>query len=123
MTVANPPLIDSTVTVTVPTKSKGETIRKMNVLAKLNFKLEPKDIIDTTRLVLEGCVKELDRIGLISIEKCTFKNVIWPLVKIENTIGTELSPINFLQYVSMDEAVRNASVEANKLIDVSFGRG
>ncbi|PJF16637.1 Neurolysin/Thimet oligopeptidase 2 domain-containing protein [Paramicrosporidium saccamoebae] len=89
----------------------------MRILPKLNFNLKPDEILNLTRLVLEKCVTELDRVGAVPAPQCTFQNVIWPLSQLETTVRTELSAATFLQYVSPVDAVRDASVEATKLID------
>lgn len=93
------------------------TLNNMKILPKLNFNLKPDELLNLTRIVIEGCVKELDRVGAIPIPQCTFKSVIWPLSQLETTVRTELSAATFLQWVAPEEAVRNASVEATKLLD------
>ena len=103
-------------TVAVNQDSKKE----MRLLPKLNFKLRPEEIMNITRMVLGKCVESLDRVGAISMDACTFKSVVWPLAQTERIVGTDLSVVGFLQYVSADAAVRSASVEATKLIDVSL---
>lgn len=90
----------------------------MRVLPRINFNLPPEEILNLTRLVLGRCVEGLDRVGTTALSNCTFDNVIWPMAHLETVVRTELSAANFLQYVSTDAAVREASVEATKLIDV-----
>lgn len=103
-------------TTTMPTTQNG--IRKMRILPKLDFNLTPEQVLEVTRIVLNASTKELDRIGSIAVHNCTFNNVMWPISQLECKVGTELASVNFLQYVSDDENVRKASVEATKLIDV-----
>lgn len=93
-------------------------VNNMQILPKLKFDVKPEEILNLTRSVLEFCVKELDRVGSLPATQCTFNNTIWPLAQLETKVGTELSAANFLQYVSTNPAIRDASVEATKLIDV-----
>lgn len=90
---------------------------KMRILPKLNFAMKASELLSLTKSVLESGVRELDRIGAVSQGNCTFRNVILPLAQLEASMGTRLGAASFLQYVSSEESIRKASVEATKLID------
>lgn len=89
----------------------------MQIPLKLNFGLKPEEILKLTQSVLEFCVKELDRVGSQPAAQCTFNSTVWPLAQLETKMNTDLAAATFLQYVSTDQAVRDASVEATRLVD------
>lgn len=55
----------------------------------------------------------------VSVETATFENVIKPLVDEEDIMGLDTAILGFYQYVSAEKALRDASSEAEKLLDVS----
>jgi len=86
-------------------------------LPKLNFALKASDIATLTKSILEEGVRELDRVASTPPTNCTFSNVIWPLAALETNIEIKLSAATFLQNVSTDGDVRQASVEATKQLE------
>lgn len=99
------------------TKGSSTDSESMRILPKLDFSLRADQILSLTRLVIESSTKELDRIGSLRPEECTFVKAIWPLAKLETEVNTKLSTATFLQYVSPNEEIRQASVEATKILD------
>jgi len=96
---------------TIATTSNGVSFD----LPKLRWNLTAEEIVPMTKGLLAKCNSELDRIG--TLDKGTFEGVVLPLAELERLVMTELAPCSFLQHVSMDSKVREASVEATKLMD------
>ncbi|CAI0653540.1 unnamed protein product, partial [Colletotrichum noveboracense] len=72
---------------------------------------DSKKICDQTRALLDKLVAE------IPAEKATFDNVMRPIAKDENESGLSTRILGFYQYVSGDAALREASTEADKIMD------
>lgn len=62
--------------------------------------------------------KLLDEIAAIPKEQRTFDNVVRRMGLYDSQADKEAEPGLFLQYVSEDEAVRNASVDGDKKLQV-----
>lgn len=88
-------------------------------IPSIKFDLKPDEILSKTKGTIERCLDQLQKIGATPAGERSFESVIWPLSQLERTIQTDLSAETFLQYVSTEEDVRNASVEATKLLNVS----
>lgn len=75
---------------------------------------QTKALVDHTRSVLDRIAKE------VTPETATFANVILPMAEDENMAGLQNRIIGFYQAVSKDEALRQASSQAEEMID-EFG--
>lgn len=75
---------------------------------------DTKRLIDRSRGVQDGIVKAL------TPDKATFANTLLPVAHDENEMALETHIIGFYQAVSTDKALRDASSEAEKLLD-DFG--
>jgi hypothetical protein len=69
-------------------------------------------LIDSSRAVQDGIAKD------VTPETATFDSVVELLARDENVMGLEASIIGFYQYVSTEKELRDASSEAEKLLDV-----
>lgn len=87
------------------------------ILPKLNFKLDAAGILKECRESIETMKTEFDRIGAIPFEKCTFESVMRPWSLAEAQFTTKIASYNFPQYVSPSTEIREASVEATRIID------
>lgn len=63
--------------------------------------------------------KLLDEIAALPKEQRNFDNVVRRMGLYDSEADKEAEPSLFLQYVSEDEAVRNASVDGDKKLQVS----
>ncbi|KAF2180573.1 metallopeptidase MepB [Zopfia rhizophila CBS 207.26] len=75
---------------------------------------DTKRLIDRSRSVQDGIVKD------IAPEKASFENVLLPIARDDNKMAIESHIIGFYQAVSTDQKLRDASTEAEKLLD-DFG--
>lgn len=57
-----------------------------------------------------------DQIAALPAEKCTFSTVFLPLALAEGHLDATTEPLSFYQNVSPDQALRDASTDAEKLI-------
>ncbi|KAI1334447.1 peptidase family M3 [Xylariaceae sp. FL0016] len=72
---------------------------------------DAKSLCDTTRSLLDKIVAD------VPAEKSTFASVLAPMVTDENESQLSARILGFYQYVSADADLRNASTEAEKLMD------
>ncbi|KAF2442931.1 zincin [Karstenula rhodostoma CBS 690.94] len=72
---------------------------------------DTKALIDRSRNIQDGIVKD------VSPESANFKNVLLPVALDDNKMAIESHIIGFYQAVSTDKALRDASTEAEKLLD------
>ncbi len=94
-------------------------------LPKLNFAVTAEGLLALTRETLASSVALVDRIVAafppLAAEApsggCTFATAVAPLARMEAHVSTVLAAAYFLQYVSTDDALRAASVEAKKLMN------
>ncbi|RPA74369.1 zincin [Ascobolus immersus RN42] len=70
-----------------------------------------KKLIDRSKLLEDSIAKEITK------ETATFNNVLQPLANEESDMSLEAHILGFYQYVSADKALRDASSEAEKLMD------
>ncbi|KAK8105518.1 peptidase family M3 [Apiospora kogelbergensis] len=70
-----------------------------------------KTLCDTTRSVLDKVVAQ------VPVEKATFASVLKPMAEDEDQSALNGRILGFYQYVSADEELRNASTEAEKIMD------
>ncbi|KAK7956377.1 uncharacterized protein PG986_005599 [Apiospora aurea] len=72
---------------------------------------QAKALCDTTRSVLDKVVAQ------VPVEKATFASVLKPMAEDEDQSALNGRILGFYQYVSADEDLRNASTEAEKIMD------
>lgn len=72
-------------------------------------------ILSITHQAIKSSKELLDRIGSTPTEQCSFESVVLPLAD-NDLITSAVDVLTFYQYVSPDEGLRNAAVEADKLI-------
>ncbi|KAL8710607.1 MAG: hypothetical protein Q9220_004831 [cf. Caloplaca sp. 1 TL-2023] len=74
-------------------------------------------VIEDTKKLIEKSRGVLDSISAgVKSEDASFKQVLLPMAQDENQMGLTAAVIGFYQAVSTDQALRNASTEAEKLI-------
>ncbi|KAJ1815990.1 metalloendopeptidase, partial [Coemansia sp. RSA 2598] len=81
----------------------------------LNFALSADDIRVSVDKIIAEAKATFDAVA--AQPKPTFENVIVPLATRENKRGAEYSVITFLQNVSTDKSVRDASTEAEEKLE------
>ncbi|KAJ2077497.1 metalloendopeptidase [Coemansia sp. RSA 988] len=79
----------------------------------IRFDISPEDIIHTAEYAITRERQFLDTIA--QVEKPAFDSVIVPLKEADNKCNTEYRICGFLQYVSSDKDVRDASAKAMAL--------
>ncbi|KAI9888207.1 MAG: hypothetical protein M1814_001092 [Vezdaea aestivalis] len=85
------------------------------------FTATPKSIKEATDVLLQKSRKVQDDIVKgVTLNGATFDNVLLPMAYDENSMALESHIIGFYQAVSSDEALRNASTEAEKVMDDFF---
>ncbi|GKT45334.1 saccharopine dehydrogenase [NAD(+), L-lysine-forming] [Colletotrichum spaethianum] len=72
---------------------------------------DSKKICDQTRALLDKLVAE------VPVDKASFDNVMRPIAKDENESGLSTRILGFYQYVSSDAALREASTQADTIMD------
>lgn len=86
------------------------------------FEHTPETLLKDTHKIINRSRKLEDEIAKnVTPETASFDNVIKPLAEDENESGLETAILGFYQYVSADKAVRDASSESEKLLEVSLG--
>lgn len=88
-----------------------------------DFTHTPESLISATKSLIERSRKIENTIAKeITPETATFNNVLKPLADDEGDMSLEAHILGFYQYVSTDKALRDASSEAEKLMDVSISQ-
>lgn len=83
-----------------------------------SFTATPDSIVADTKSMLASSKKVTDDIvGRISLKDAAFKNVLLPMANDENQQTLKAHILGFYQSVSTDQALRDASTEAEKLMD------
>src|SRR5947207_9587843 len=78
----------------------------------------PTSIVDDTKRLIERSRKAQDQVaGTVQSEAATFANVLLPLAYVENARALDANILRFYQDVSPDSKLRDASSEAQKLLD------
>ena len=78
----------------------------------------PKSVVEDTKRLVEKSRKVQDNIvAEVSESDASFKNVMLPMAYDENTMALEAHIIGFYQAVAADQELRDASTEAEKLLD------
>jgi Zn-dependent oligopeptidase len=83
----------------------------------LDFHLSPEDIIASTKEAIRVATERLDQIGQLDDKECNVEGVIEGFAKIDSDFRIATSAATFLSSASTDKAVRDASNEAEKLIN------
>ncbi|KAJ2741528.1 metalloendopeptidase, partial [Coemansia sp. BCRC 34301] len=81
----------------------------------LNFNLSPADIEHLTETLIAQNKKVQDEVAAQT--NPTFANVIVPLATLQNEQSADISVVSFLQNVSTDKDIRDASMTAEKKLD------
>lgn len=84
------------------------------------FTHTPESVIEETNRLITISRKLQDQIAKdVTPETANFENVLKPLAEDENEMGLDTAILGFYQYVSTDKKLRDASSEAERLLDVS----
>ncbi|KAI9875491.1 MAG: hypothetical protein M1830_008410, partial [Pleopsidium flavum] len=82
------------------------------------FTATPSSLIDDTKRLVDISRNLQDKIVADATEEsASFKDVVLPMAHDENTMALEAHIIGFYQAVSTDQALRDSSTEADKLLD------
>ncbi|KAL1987257.1 hypothetical protein VTN96DRAFT_4285 [Rasamsonia emersonii] len=82
------------------------------------FTATPTSIVEDTKRLIERSRKVQDQVAAsVQPEAATFANVLLPLAHDENQMTLEAHILAFYQAVSTDQKLRDASSEAEKLLD------
>jgi len=83
------------------------------------FTHTPESVISNTKRIIESSRTLQDKIAKeVTPDNATFDSVLEPLAIDENQMGLEAAILGFYQHVSTDKVLRDASSEAEKLLDV-----
>ena len=78
----------------------------------------PSSVVEDTKKIIEKSRQIQDQIVAdVKPDQATFEDVMLPMAYDENNCGLETHILGFYQAVSTDQALRDASTEADKLID------
>ena len=82
------------------------------------FTATPSSLIEDTNRLIDITRKLQDRVvGDVAEGTASFEKVLLPIAHDENTMALEAHIIGFYQAVSTDQALRDSSTEADKLLD------
>ncbi|OMJ09756.1 Neurolysin, mitochondrial, partial [Smittium culicis] len=82
-----------------------------------NFNISIEDInTKADELIAKGKAVH-DQVASVSLDDISFDNVIVPLATYENESMVDYSTVTFLQHVSTDKNIRDASMEAEKKLE------
>ncbi|KAH7417916.1 metallopeptidase MepB [Cadophora sp. MPI-SDFR-AT-0126] len=82
------------------------------------FTATPESIIDDAKRIIETSRKaQEDIVKSVRPESADFANVLLPLIQSENAFKLESHILQFYQHVSLDKVLRDASAEAEKIIN------
>jgi len=83
------------------------------------FKHTPQILLEETRAIIESSRRLEDGIARdVKPEEATFENVLGIMAKDEDVTALKSRIIGFYQYVSEDKALRDASSQAEKELEV-----
>lgn len=82
----------------------------------LKFDWKPTEINVQAKEIIEHSKGVFDRIGALSLAQVTPANVLTALNDMSRDMGVKTSSIDFVQHVSADKEVREASREAEKVL-------
>ncbi|KAK3082303.1 hypothetical protein LTS18_007859 [Coniosporium uncinatum] len=80
----------------------------------------PESLLEDTKRLLDKSKSIQDAIANVPLDEAKFSNVLLPSARDDNVMSLETRIIGFYQAVSTDKALRDASTEAEKLMD-DFG--
>jgi len=83
----------------------------------LDFSVSPDQILERTKAAINKATGELDIIGALRPEECTVETVIQAMAKSEAEFSISTTGLTFLSYSSTSKEIRDASREAEQLID------
>lgn len=93
------------------------TLRKLPQAPPV-FTGTPTSIVDDIKCLIERARKVQNQVAeTVQLDAATFANVLLPLAHVENAITLETHILGFYQDVSTDSKLRDASGQAQKLID------
>jgi metallopeptidase MepB len=82
------------------------------------FTATPKSVVEATKHMLKISKQVTDEIvSKITLDQATFESVVLPMAQDENLQTLEAHILGFYQSVSTDQELRDASTEAEKLMD------
>ena len=82
------------------------------------FNCTPESIVNDTKRLIEASCKVQDQVvQTVSLDSTTFADVLLPLAQAENALQIESSILCFYKEVSSDPKLRDASREAQKLLN------
>ncbi|TPX58646.1 hypothetical protein SpCBS45565_g07930 [Spizellomyces sp. 'palustris'] len=84
---------------------------------RLRLDKSPSEIQAHTEEIIAKARIQYDQIAALTPDQCNFESIIKKMATVDNWLGIETNNVTFPQYVSPDKAVRDAAVEANKLLD------
>ncbi|KAI9229256.1 MAG: hypothetical protein DHS80DRAFT_22524 [Piptocephalis tieghemiana] len=79
-----------------------------------NWSISPEEHVKETEALIQESEEVLNAIAALPDDQCTFTSVLLPMGQLENRHSGRENRITFLQHVSTDSKVRDASVEAEK---------
>jgi len=83
------------------------------------FRYTPQNLLEETKAIIEKSRKLEDEIARgVKPEEATFENVLGVMAEDENEVELKKRIIGFYQYVSANEALRDASSQADKELEV-----
>lgn len=88
-----------------------------SLIPTLNYSLTPEEIAGGAKKTIDEANVFFERLVAIPDEQRTAESVLIPWAEWEGLFSTTINSFIFPQFVSGSEAVRNASVEAKKLLD------
>ncbi|KAJ2611633.1 metalloendopeptidase [Coemansia sp. RSA 1804] len=94
------------------TVTRVQQLVRGGAAAALNFRRTPTDIASAVSYIISRGKKVQDQVAEQTTP--TFANTIEPLAKFDNDTGADTSIVAFLQNVSTDKAVRDASSNAER---------
>lgn len=98
------------------TKNNNTTMQKDFIAPSIppSWNWTPERIIFDANCIIDNTTKLYDQ--LESIEDPTFENFVKPFMVQENKVAPLINQLCFLQHVSSDKSIRNASNEATELL-------
>lgn len=84
--------------------------------APLRWDHTPETVLSLTKEAIATSRTLQDQIAALPAPKCTFSTVFLPLALAEAHLDATTEPLSFYQNVSPDQALRDASTEAEKLV-------
>ena len=82
----------------------------------LRFDWKPSEIGEQAKGIIERSKSELDRIGALTSVNVTPSTILYPLNDLSRDMAVKTSSIDFVQHVSANKELRDASREAEKVL-------